>query len=65
MLSFFNFILDTGFFPKSWSEGYIIPIYKQKGESSFPENYRPITIFSCLGKLFTAVLNERLTSFSD
>jgi len=61
----FNFILDTGFFPKLWSEGYILPIYKQKGESSTPENYRPITILSCLGKLFTAVLNERLTSFSD
>ena len=28
-----------------------------------PENYRPITILSCFGKLFTAVLNSRLTNF--
>ena len=28
-----------------------------------PENYRPITLLSCLGKLFTAVLNERLNKF--
>jgi hypothetical protein len=26
---------------------------------------RPITILSCLGKLFTAILNERLQVFSD
>ena len=60
-VKFFNCILNTGFFPKSWAEGFIIPIYKQKGPSTQPENYRPITILSCLGKLFTAVLNERLT----
>jgi hypothetical protein len=29
-----------------------------------PKNYRPITILSCLGKLFT-VLSERLTKYSD
>ena len=28
------------------------------------KNYRPITIISCLGKLFTSILNERLTKFS-
>ena len=28
-----------------------------------PENYRAITLVSCLGKLFTAVLNERLNMF--
>jgi len=30
-----------------------------------PQNYRPITILSCLGKLFTSILNERLTNFSN
>ena len=28
-------------------------------------NYKPNTILSCFGKLFTAVLNERLTKYSD
>ena len=45
--------------------GKIRPIYKNKGDKSDPENYRPITILSCLGKLFTAVLNNRLTKFLD
>lgn len=42
-----------------------MPIYKQKGSCQDPKNFRPITIVSCLGKLFTAVLTERLSKFSD
>ena len=40
-----------------------MPIYKKKGSQLDPGNYRPITILSYLGKLFTAILNERITSF--
>jgi hypothetical protein len=61
----FNSVLDTGFIPESWLEGVIIPIYKNKGDSADPNNYRPITILSCLGKLFTSVLNRRLTHFLE
>jgi hypothetical protein len=39
--------------------------YKNKGDKFDPKNYRPITIVSCLGKLFTAILNERLNEFSE
>ena len=45
--------------------GNIKPIYKNKGDKMDPKNYRPITILSGLGKLFTAVLSERLTKYSD
>ena len=38
-------------------------IYKNKSNSSDPANYSPITILSCLGKVFTAVLNNRFTIF--
>lgn len=60
-----NKILDTGIMPDTWLEGIIIPLYKNKGSASYPANYRPITILSCLGKLFTAILNERLGIFLD
>lgn len=59
----FNLILDTGFIPQQWTEGMIKPIYKNKGDSTSPENYRPITLLSCLAKLFTAILNERINVF--
>ena len=61
----FNIILDTGCFPEQWSTGMIIPIYKNKGDRLTPQNYRPITILSCLGKLFTAILNGRLNDYLE
>lgn len=51
--------------PDSWLIGSIKPIYKNKGDSQDPKNFRPITIVSCLGKLFTAVLTERLNKYSE
>ena len=65
MKKLFNNILDTGYMPDIWLSGNIIPIYKNKGSKDDPKNYRPITIISCLDKLFTSILNERLTKFSD
>ena len=62
---FFNLVLDTGFLPESWLEGIIRPIYKRKGDPHQPENYRPITILSCFGKLFTSILNSRLHKFLE
>ena len=61
----FNAILDTGHMPETWLSGTIYPIYKGKGQSSEPNNYRPIPILSCLGKLFTAILNNRINIFLE
>ena len=61
----FNRILDTGHLPDEWLIGVIIPLYKNKGNIDEPHNYRGITLLSCLGKLFTSILNERLTHFSN
>jgi hypothetical protein len=59
----FNVILDAGIFPDIWSQGIIFPIYKNKGDVCDPNNYRGITILSCLGKLFTNILNERRNAY--
>jgi hypothetical protein len=60
----FNKLLDTGNFPRQWSEGLIVPIHK-KGSIHMPENYRGITLLSVFGKLFTHVLNNRLTNWAE
>ena len=61
----FNHILDSGKIPEKWLSGYIIPIFKIKDNSLYPGSYRPVTILSCLGKLFSAVLNVRLTKYIE
>ena len=57
--------MDCGLIPESWSIGIIKPIYKNKGDPIKPENYKPITILSCFGKLFTLILNNRLKEYTE
>lgn len=61
----FNLVLDTGIIPENWTCGIIKPVYKNKGDPSNPDNYRAITLLSCLGKLFTSILNTRLNFFAN
>ena len=61
----FNCVLDTRIIPDAWGLGVIVPIYKCKGDMQKPEDYKPITILSCIGKVFTSVINEGLTSYLD
>ena len=58
-------VFCTSTYPEAWSLGLIIPIYKKKGDKKDCNNYRGITLLSCLGKLFTTVLNERLKQYCD
>jgi hypothetical protein len=62
LVKIFNFILLKGSYPKAWSEGMIVPLYK-KGSPLLTDNYRGITISSCLGKVFGIAMNTRLKLF--
>ena len=57
----FNVVLLSGHIPHDWLIGIIKPIYKNKGDIN--DNYTGITLLSCLGILFTSIINERLTAF--
>ena len=59
----FNIILESDQYPLEWSSGIISPIYKHKGDINNPDNYRGIVVKSCLSKVFTCVLNNRLTNY--
>ena len=54
-----------GVIPESWIKDVIIPVYKNKGDPNQVQNHRPITILSCLGKLFTSILSKRLTRYLE
>ena len=60
-LNLFNIIYESGIVPEDWLIGLIKPI----GDPMKPENYRPITLLSCLGKVFTCILNHRLKTFAN
>ena len=62
IMRLFNIIFKSGIDSDDWCMGYITPIYKS-GDPKDPGNYRGITLLSCLGKLFTSVINNRLTAF--
>ena len=59
----FNKILFSSEFPEHWITGMLLPIHKE-GSKSSPINYRGIMLLSCLGKLFTSLLNERLLNYA-
>ena len=63
ILLLFNSILELNEIIPEWVIGAIVPIHK-KGPKSEPNNYRGITLMSCLGKLFISVLNNRLLLFT-
>ena len=49
----FSFIFDTGILSEAWLIGNVMLIYKNKGSTLDPKNYRPISPLSCIGKIFT------------
>ena len=56
----FNIILNSGIIPSDWCISLISPLYKNTGPKDEANNYRGISLISCIGKLFTALINKRL-----
>ena len=60
----FNNILQLEYFPECWAQGDVIPIFKN-GDKNNANNYRGITLLSCMGKLFTRIMNTRMTKWVE
>ena len=60
LLKLFNACLEHGAYP--WNCSLTTPLHK-KGDRQNPDNYRAITIGSCLGKLFSNLMLQRLLNF--
>ena len=61
----FNKIFDSkGDFPQCMAAGIIVSIFKS-GDDQDPANYRGITLGSILGKLYAALLDRRLSSWTE
>jgi len=56
----FNASLANSCFPSLWKSTFITPILK-KGDKSLITNYRSISLISILPKLFSKIVNNKLT----
>lgn len=56
----FNRIIESASIPTQWSETNVILIYK-KGAPQDIGNYRPISLLPCLYKIFTTLINRRIS----
>ena len=65
LVNLFNLILKSGCVPSEWCIGLIVPIFKKKGSPKDANNYRGITLLSCVGKLFTVGINCRITKYVE
>jgi hypothetical protein len=59
----FNACLNASYFPKAWKVAKIVPIPKTSTPSSDIDQYRPISMISCLGKCFEKLILFRLSDF--
>ena len=55
---------DTETIPDEWMKGIIFPIYKD-GDRRMPLNYRGITLLNVVSKVYTSILNERLSNWCE
>jgi len=60
----FNRLFDEERVPQDWTRELVVPIYKD-GDKHIAETYRGITLLSVVGKLYTIVLNTRLSQWCE
>ena len=60
LLKILNKIWETGILPPSWKISIVVPIKKPHKDPHQPTSYRPISLTSCVCKLFEKMVNARL-----
>jgi len=60
----FNCVLLSSLYPVEWANG-VMQLIRKKGDPDDPNNYRDITLLSCMGKLFVKVLYNRMVKWKN
>ena len=60
LLKILNKVWETGIMPPSWKIAIVVPIKKPNKDPYNPTSYRPISLTSCVCKLFEKMVNSRL-----
>ena len=59
LCALFSLALQWGMVPRLWTIGEVVPLFKGGSPMEF-DSWRPITLLSCLGKLFEHIMLRRL-----
>ena len=65
LLYIFNLSWSSHFFPSIWKTSSIIPIHKMGKPLDSPASFRPISLISCVSKLFERIILSRLLFFLE
>ena len=64
LCNIFNLAIKKGEYPDMLKIAKVLPIFK-KGSKSLVSNYRPISVLSCINKIFEKLLAKRIYSFLE
>ena len=65
LIAIYNKIFDTGIYSPQWQSSTVLSFPKPGKNSTLEENFRPISLTSCVGKLMEKIINNRLTFFLE
>jgi hypothetical protein len=65
LTSIFNACIFQNYFPDSWKKADIIVFHKPNKPKFAVSSYRPISLLSCLSKLFEKVIQKRINTFLE
>ena len=60
----FNHSLQLGIVPQDWKEANVAPLHK-KGSREKPENYRPVSLTSIVGKTLESIIKDSIVAHLD
>ena len=62
----FNFCFENSKVPSEWMKAVICPIPKGSSKNPYlPLSYRGISLLSCIGKIYSGILNNRIVSYLE
>ena len=56
----YNLSIKTGTFPNDWKTAVVTPIFKNRGKTENPSNYRPISLLPAVGKILDHIQSQAL-----
>ena len=66
LLKYFQTCFESGIVPTIWLKSIINPIPKDSKKNPYvPLNYRGISLLSCVSKVYSSLINKRITSYCN